>query len=44
MKRVLGYGVVLAMIISYTHTKSVLWTLWDSLFSWIYVLVSVFKY
>jgi hypothetical protein len=34
----LGYGSVLAMVISYTDNHSVLWAIIDSLLSWFYVL------
>lgn len=34
----LGYGSVLAMVISYTQNHSVLWAIIDSMLSWFYVL------
>ncbi len=34
----LGYGSVLAMVISYTQNHSVLWAIVDSMLSWFYVL------
>jgi hypothetical protein len=36
-----GFGVVLAMLISFSHTKSVLWTLIHGIFGWFYVIVSL---
>jgi len=34
----LGYGAAAAMILSYTHNKSILWMLIDGWLSWIYVI------
>lgn len=36
-----GFGVVLAMLISFSHTRSVLWTLLHGIFGWFYVIVSL---
>lgn len=37
----LGFGCVLAMIISWSHTTSILWTLFHGLLGWIYVVISL---
>jgi hypothetical protein len=36
-------GVVLAMIISYVHNKSILWALLHGLLGWIYVIYTAVK-
>lgn len=33
-----GFGVVLAMIVSYDHNQSVLWAIMHGLFSWLYII------
>ena len=37
----MGYGSMLAMVISYTRNHSVLWAIIDSVLSWLYVLYHV---
>jgi hypothetical protein len=38
------YGSILAMVVSYANWASVLWAIWHSLFSWLYVLYFVMRY
>jgi hypothetical protein len=38
------YGTVLAMIISFTVNKSVLWAIFHGIFSWFYVIYYCIKY
>ncbi len=36
-----GFGVVLAMIISWSHVQSVMWTAIHGIFGWFYVIISL---
>jgi len=44
IKKGAKYGIYLAMIMSWSVNHSVLWAIFHSLFSWIYVLYHVLKY
>lgn len=41
VKAGIGYGVALAMVISYVEYKSVLWAIIHGFFSWLYVIYYV---
>lgn len=37
----IGFGSALAMIISWSHAPSVLWTIFHGIFGWFYVIISL---
>lgn len=39
-----SFGSVLAMVISYTTWKSVLWAIIHGIFGWVYVIYFIFKH
>lgn len=44
MNEGIGFGAALAMVISYTVNKSILWAILHGLFGWLYVIYfAVFK-
>jgi hypothetical protein len=38
------YGSILAMVVSYTNWASIIWAMWHSLLSWVYILYFVMRY
>lgn len=40
----IGFGAVLAMVISYTHWQSIGWAILHGLMGWVYVLYYIIKY
>ena len=38
MRYGIGFGTVLAIVISYTHLHSILWAIIHGIFSWFYVV------
>jgi len=40
----IGFGCALAMVISYTAYKSILWAMLHGLFGWLYVIYYVVMY
>ena len=44
VKTGISFGSCLAMIISYTAWKSIVWAIVHGLFSWIYVLYYIIRY
>lgn len=44
VKTGVGFGTVLAMVISYTHWQSIGWAIVHGLLGWIYVIYSVIRY
>ncbi len=38
------FGTALAMVISYTHSHSILWAIFHGILSWIYVIYYAIRY
>ena len=43
-KEGIGFGAVLAMIISYTHWHSIGWAIFHGMLNWIYVIYYIIRY
>lgn len=42
IKNGIGFGTALAIVISYTHNKSILWAIIQGFFGWLYVIYFFF--
>lgn len=44
MNEGIGFGCALAIAISYTTNKSILWAMFHGMFSWLYVIYAAMAY